>query len=55
MNLKFMTDGILQNEMMSNFQLTNYGTIIIDEAHRVSPVGRAYKNVLDVFDVFCKF
>ena len=24
--------------------------IIIDEAHRVSPVGRAYKNVLDVFD-----
>lgn len=31
--LKFMTDGILLNEMMSDFLLTKYSVIIIDEAH----------------------
>ena len=33
LNQKFMTDGILLNEMMSGFMLSNYGVIIIDEAH----------------------
>ena len=31
--IKFMTDGILLNEMMSDFLLTEYSVIIIDEAH----------------------
>ena len=28
-----MTDGILMNEMASDFLLNNYSTLIIDEAH----------------------
>ncbi|CAH6718665.1 probable ATP-dependent RNA helicase DHR1 [[Candida] jaroonii] len=31
--LKFMTDGVLLREMMSDFLLTKYSSIIIDEAH----------------------
>ena len=31
--IKFMTDGILLNEMMSDFLLKDYSIIIIDEAH----------------------
>ena len=31
--IKFMTDGILLNEMMSDFLLSKYSVIIIDEAH----------------------
>ena len=31
--IKFMTDGILLNEMMSDFLLMKYSVIIIDEAH----------------------
>lgn len=31
--LKFMTDGVLLREMMSDFLLTKYSAIIIDEAH----------------------
>ena len=28
-----MTDGILLNEMMSDFMLSEYSVIVIDEAH----------------------
>ncbi|WLF77461.1 putative ATP-dependent RNA helicase DHR1 [Lodderomyces elongisporus] len=31
--MKFMTDGVLLREMMSDFLLTKYSAIIIDEAH----------------------
>ncbi|ODV62995.1 ATP-dependent RNA helicase ECM16 [Ascoidea rubescens DSM 1968] len=31
--IKFMTDGVLLREMMSDFLLTKYSAIIIDEAH----------------------
>ncbi|QLG72366.1 hypothetical protein HG535_0D00730 [Zygotorulaspora mrakii] len=31
--IKFMTDGVLLREMMKDFKLTNYSSIIIDEAH----------------------
>ena len=31
--IKFMTDGILLNEMMSDFLLSKYSVVIIDEAH----------------------
>ena len=31
--VKFMTDGILMNEMCSDFLLMKYSVIIIDEAH----------------------
>ena len=31
--IKFMTDGILLNEMMSDYLLTDYSVIVIDEAH----------------------
>ncbi|CAR25821.1 hypothetical protein ZYGR_0A03930 [Zygosaccharomyces rouxii] len=31
--LKFMTDGVLLREMMHDFKLSNYSSIIIDEAH----------------------
>ncbi|KAI5957492.1 ECM16 [Candida theae] len=31
--LKFMTDGVLLREMMTDFLLTKYSSIIIDEAH----------------------
>lgn len=31
--LKFMTDGVLLREMMTDFLLTKYSAIIIDEAH----------------------
>lgn len=31
--IKFMTDGILLNEMMSDFLLTKYSVIVLDEAH----------------------
>lgn len=31
--IKFMTDGILLREMMQDFKLTKYSSIIIDEAH----------------------
>lgn len=31
--IKFMTDGILLNELMNDFLLTKYSVIIIDEAH----------------------
>jgi len=31
--IKFMTDGILLNEMMSDYLLSDYSVIIIDEAH----------------------
>lgn len=31
--IKFMTDGILLNEMMSDFLLKDYSVIVIDEAH----------------------
>lgn len=31
--LKFMTDGVLLREMMQDFKLSNYSSIIIDEAH----------------------
>lgn len=31
--IKFMTDGVLLREMMSDFLLTKYSSIIIDEAH----------------------
>lgn len=32
-NIKFMTDGILLNEMMSDFLLSKYSVIVLDEAH----------------------
>ena len=32
-SVKFMTDGILLNEMMSDFTLSKYSIIILDEAH----------------------
>ncbi|CCE78848.1 Piso0_000880 [Millerozyma farinosa CBS 7064] len=32
-SMKFMTDGILLREMMSDLLLTNYSALIIDEAH----------------------
>lgn len=32
-SVKFMTDGILLREMMHDFRLTKYSSIIIDEAH----------------------
>ncbi|KAG0668445.1 putative ATP-dependent RNA helicase DHR1 [Maudiozyma exigua] len=31
--VKFMTDGVLLREMMEDFKLTKYSSIIIDEAH----------------------
>ncbi|AET40474.1 ATP-dependent RNA helicase ECM16 Ecym_6076 [Eremothecium cymbalariae DBVPG len=31
--IKFMTDGVLLREMMNDFKLNNYSSIIIDEAH----------------------
>ncbi|CAI4048376.1 ATP-dependent RNA helicase ECM16 SKDI_13G2580 [Saccharomyces kudriavzevii IFO 1802] len=31
--IKFMTDGVLLREMMRDFKLTKYSSIIIDEAH----------------------
>lgn len=31
--VKFMTDGVLLREMMNDFRLTKYSSIIIDEAH----------------------
>lgn len=31
--VKFMTDGVLLREMMKDFKLTKYSSIIIDEAH----------------------
>ena len=31
--MKFMTDGVLLREMMNDFKLTKYSSIIIDEAH----------------------
>lgn len=31
--IKFMTDGILLNEMMTDFLLTSYSVVVIDEAH----------------------
>lgn len=31
--MKFMTDGVLLREMMHDFKLTKYSSIIIDEAH----------------------
>ena len=31
--IKFMTDGILLNEMMSDFLLTKYSVVVLDEAH----------------------
>ncbi|CCE64108.1 hypothetical protein TPHA_0G02710 [Tetrapisispora phaffii CBS 4417] len=31
--MKFMTDGVLLREMMQDFKLTKYSSIIIDEAH----------------------
>ncbi len=31
--IKFMTDGILLNEMMSDYLLSDYSVIVIDEAH----------------------
>lgn len=31
--IKFMTDGVLLREMMNDFRLTKYSSIIIDEAH----------------------
>ncbi|QID87266.1 putative ATP-dependent RNA helicase DHR1 [Saccharomyces pastorianus] len=31
--IKFMTDGVLLREMMHDFKLTKYSSIIIDEAH----------------------
>ncbi|SCV05219.1 LANO_0H02674g1_1 [Lachancea nothofagi CBS 11611] len=31
--MKFMTDGVLLREMMNDFMLTKYSSIIIDEAH----------------------
>ena len=32
-SIKYMTDGILLNEMMSDFLLKDYSVILIDEAH----------------------
>ncbi|KAG7887048.1 hypothetical protein KL936_004569 [Ogataea polymorpha] len=32
-SIKFMTDGVLLREMMSDFLLTKYSALIIDEAH----------------------
>ncbi len=32
-HIKFMTEGILVKEMMSDPLLTNYSVIIVDEAH----------------------
>ena len=31
--IKFMTDGILMNEMVSDFLLLKYSVVVIDEAH----------------------
>ena len=31
--IKFMTDGILLNEMASDFLLNKYSVVVIDEAH----------------------
>lgn len=35
-SIKFMTDGILLRELATDFLLTNYSVIIIDEAHERS-------------------
>ena len=40
--VKVMTDGILLNAMQRNRKLQQYDTIIIDEAHERSQIGRAH-------------